>query len=251
MSKSRADLTSASRSRRGGGSSSRARRGSAPALTFFTKTHYVAGRIRAMILSGEMPPGTRVRQEQVAAELGVSATPIREAIRQLEAEGYLSTAPHLGAHVREINRDGLEEVYRVRSMLEGYLAREAASRTTPERIEEIERLVLEFDEAVKRGNAVAARRANYWLHELIWEIAEQPVTLEIVNTLWAKFPWDSLSSVPGRLERSGIEHHLLLRSLAEGNPEEAESVMRAHILGSSEDYFRFVATAGDERTGRP
>lgn len=210
---------------------------------FLTKKEYVAQRLREMIVSGQMAPGTRIRQLQFAADLGISATPVREAIRQLESEGYLQSRPHVGASVRAINREGLEEIYHVRSMLEGWLAREAASRMTDADIAELRGLCDEFNLFTRRDDHVAARRANYRLHRLIWERAAQSATLEIVNTLWAKFPWDTLNYVPGRDERTMREHEDLVAALQARDPEGAEAALRAHIASGRRDYFSSVAGA--------
>lgn len=208
-----------------------------PSAQFVTKKEYVALRLREMIVSGQMPPGTRIRQLQLAAELGISATPVREAIRQLETEGYLQSRPHAGASVREVNREGLEEIYHVRSMLEGWLAREAATRITPVDLADLRALCDEFKSDTQRGDHVAARRANYRLHRLVWERAEQSATLEIVNSLWAKFPWDTLNYVPGRDERTVREHEELFAALQARDPDVAESALRAHIASGRHDYF--------------
>lgn len=224
-----------------------------PSAQFVTKKEYVALRLREMIVSGQMPPGTRIRQLRLAVQLGISATPVREAIRQLETEGYLQSRPHVGASVREINREGLEEIYHVRSMLEGWLAREAATRMTDADLAELRALCDQFSLDTRRGDHVAARRANYRLHRLVWERAEQPTTLEIVNTLWAKFPWDTLNYVPGRPERTVREHEDLFAALRARDPDKAEAALREHIASGRRDYFASVAgarsAAGDG--GRP
>ena len=216
-----------------------------PPAQFVTKKEYVALRLREMIVSGQMAPGTRVRQLQLAADLGISATPVREAIRQLETEGYLQSRPHVGASVRQINREGLEEIYHVRSMLEGWLAREAATRMTDADLGELRALCDEFNADTRRGDHVAARRANYRLHRLVWERAEQSATLEIVNALWAKFPWDTLNYVPGRDERTVREHEALVAALQARDPGGAEAALRAHIASGRHDYFAPVAGTPD------
>ena len=219
-----------------------------PSAQFLTKKEYVALRLREMIVSGQMAPGTRIRQLQLAADLGISATPVREAIRQLESEGYVQSTPHVGASVREINRDGLEEIYHVRSMLEGWLAREAAGRMTSADLVILRALSDDFDQCTRSADPVGARRANYRLHRLVWERAEQPTTLEIVNTLWARFPWDTLNYVPGRDERTMHEHGALIAALQARDPDAAETALRAHIASGRHDYF--AALAGARPSGR-
>lgn len=212
---------------------------------FITKKDLVAGRLREMVVSGELKAGSRIRQQKLADEFGVSATPVREAIRQLEAEGYLQSRPHVGVQVAGINREGLQEIYQVRMLIEGWLARRAAHLITHDALDQLRTLASEFEAATVRDNLIAARRANYGLHRLIWELADAPVALEIVNSLWAKFPWDLLDYVPGRDERSVDEHHDLVAALEAKDPERAEAAIHVHIRSGRADYTRMVEAAGN------
>lgn len=212
---------------------------------FLTKKEYVARWLREMVISGAMRPGTRIRQQEIVEALGVSATPIREAIRQLETEGYLDSIPHIGASVRDVNRDGLDEVYHVRILLESWLAREAAVRLTSANMAELRDLARAFERATERNEIVDARRANYRLHQLVWEIAGQPVTLEVVRSLWAKFPWDTLGYVEGRGERSIREHEQLLDALEARDPDGAEAAIRSHILSGKRDFLTVQPSQSD------
>ena len=211
---------------------------------FITKKDLVAGRLREMVVSGELKAGSRIRQQELADQFGVSATPVREAIRQLEAEGYLQSRPHVGVHVAEINRKGLEEIYQVRMLIEGWLARRAAEIITHDALEQLRTLASEFEAATDEDNIIAARRANYGLHRLIWEMADAPVALEIVNSLWAKFPWDLLDYVPGRDERSVNEHHDLVAALEANDPDRAEASIHRHISSGRTDYRATVEAGG-------
>jgi len=211
---------------------------------FITKKDLVAGRLREMVVSGELKAGSRIRQQELADQFGVSATPVREAIRQLEAEGYLQSKPHVGVHVAEINRKGLHEVYQVRMLIEGWLARRAAEIITRDALAQLRTLASEFETATVEDNITAARRANYGLHRLIWELADAPAALEVVNSLWAKFPWDLLDYVPGRDKRSVDEHHDLVAALEAKDPDLAEAAIHRHISSGRADYMSTVEAAG-------
>ena len=211
---------------------------------FITKKEFVAGRLREMVVSGELKAGVRIRQQELADKLGVSATPVREAIRQLETEGYLQSEPHVSVHVAEINRKGLQEIYQVRMLIEGWLARRAAEVITDDALEQLRALATEFETATGEGNIIAARLANYELHRLIWELADAPVALEIVNSLWAKFPWDLLDYVPGRDERTVDEHHDLVAAMEAKDPDQAEASILAHIRSGRADYMATVEAVG-------
>lgn len=217
-----------------------ARNGSEP---FVTKSEYVARRLREMVISGEMPPGTKVRQQQVAEQFNVSPTPVREAIRQLEAEGYFESAPHVSARVAYFDHDALDEVYQVRALLEGRLAREAVRHMTPEVLERLRTLSAEFEDAVTRGDTVAERRTNYRFHSLVWQTAGQPVTLSLVESLWAKFP-QVLSRVPDRGARSTHEHARLLEALEAGDGAAAEAAVHAHVASGRAEMMQAGGGAG-------
>ena len=211
---------------------------------FITKKEFVAGRLRELIVSGELKPGARIRQQELADNFGVSATPVREAIRQLETEGYLQSEAHIGVHVAEINRKGLEEIYQVRMLIEGWLAHRAAERATDDALEQLRTLAAEFETAACEDNVIVARRANYELHRLIWELADAPVALNIVNSLWAKFPWDLLDYVPGRDQRSVHEHHDLVAALEAKDPDKAKASIVEHIGSGRADYTATIEAAG-------
>lgn len=216
---------------------------------FLTKNEYVTRWLRELVVSGEMAPGARVRQQQIAEMLGVSATPVREAIRQLQTEGYFTSAPHKGARVADLYREGLDEVYTLRAKLEGYLAREATARMNPQRLRELKKLSEQLRAVVKgrQKNRVEVRRLNYRLHRLLWEIAEQPLTLAIVNSLWGKFPI-LIGDLPGRDMQSVREHEVLLAALEAGNADAAEKAIVEHVEGGRRDYHRLRLESGHKYT---
>lgn len=212
---------------------------------YTTKQGYVADRLREMVVSGELRPGTRLRQQELADQFEVSPTPVREAIRQLETEGYLTSTPHVGVQVADVRRDGPAEVYEIRRLLEGRLAAEAAVRASEADVAWLRRAAAEFDEAVAKNDTVEARRINYRFHRRIWELADHHLTLEIVNSLWAKFPWDLLDYVPGRGERSRHEHEALVDAIAAHDPAGAEAALASHIASGQKDFLASADLNGE------
>jgi DNA-binding GntR family transcriptional regulator len=197
-----------------------------------TKKQYAANWLREMIVSGDLPPGRRVRQQEVADRLGISATPVREAILQLETEGYLESMPHVGVRVAELAADYRDEVTELRKLLEGQLARAAAQRITDEQIEQLKVLRVAFQDAVGRFDARDARRTNYQLHRFVWEVAGRDVTQQIVQGLWARVPWHSLDDVDVRGRQSAIEHEDLVNALIAHDQDEAQRATERHIESS-------------------
>lgn len=202
-----------------------------------TKAELVARRVREMVITGELEPGARVRQQEVAELLGVSPTPVREAFKRLVSEGYLTTAPHLGVTVADVHSGGSTEVYDLRKMLEGFLARSAAKHVTPSLLSELTALNEEFRESFQDGGEVTARKFNYQFHLKIWEAADKPIALRVVDLLWAQFPSDLFSYVPGRHERSYLEHAAMVQALKEGDADASELALQAHITSGQNDYL--------------
>lgn len=197
-----------------------------------TKKQYAADWLREMIVSGDLAPGRRVRQQEVADRLGISATPVREAILQLETEGYLESIAHVGVRVAKLADDHRDEVAELRKLLEGALAQAAAERITDEQIALLNQLHRSFEEAVGRFDAREARRLNYQLHRFIWQIAARDVTRQIVQGLWARVPWHRLDDVEVRGRQSVTEHEHLVAALSERDPEGARRAAEQHIASS-------------------
>lgn len=214
-------------------------------ITFTTKKEYAAQFLRERVISGELRSGDRVLQQKIASELGVSVTPVREAIRQLETEGYLESTAHVGVRVSRMHREGLDEVYHLRMELEGDLAAEAARRVTGAQLDGVRRCLELFKEAVQKGDRTGTRRANYRFHQAIWELAERPVTVELINSLWAKFPWDTLDDMENRGANAMMEHEEKLKALEARDPEASRKAEQHHISVSWQYVIAMQKRHGD------
>ncbi|MGF1616772.1 MAG: GntR family transcriptional regulator [Acidimicrobiia bacterium] len=203
----------------------------------FTKKQYAADWLREMVVSGDLEPGARIRQQHLADRLGISATPVREAILQLEVEGYLELIPHVGVRVAALDDDHGDEVTDLRKLLEGQLSRVACEVITDAQVDELKRFQQAFEDAVRRSDPRVARRTNYQLHRCIWGIADRVVTQRIVQGLWARVPWRALDDTAIRGSKSVVEHHDLVEALVNRNPGEAESATHRHI-DSSRNFMR-------------
>ncbi|MFQ3565740.1 MAG: GntR family transcriptional regulator [Aggregatilineales bacterium] len=194
-----------------------------------TKKDVLVEVLRDAILSGELQPGERLLQEELAERFQVSSTPVREAIQQLVAEGVLSHSPYRGVQVAEVDPEGVLEVYLMRSVLE----RLATERGVPNlTIADIRRLHAIHDEIVallhgeERGPMV---RLNREFHMCIYEAAKLPLLLQTVKTLWIKTPWDTLFVVPNRAQQIVVEHAAVLAAIDQADPELAGKRMQEHL----------------------
>lgn len=190
--------------------------------------------IRTRILSGHFQPGTRLKEEQLCEQCGVSRTPIREALRRLHQEGLVQFAPHRGAQVPEWSAEDLDEVFSLRAVLEGYAAARAAERIRPAAIDELQRLAEEMERAVAAkgpGYAAVFLSANKNFHNIILTAAESPrlqkmlvhvIELPIMHRTFEKYSGADIA-------RSMGHHRELIDAFRAGDGEWARSVMQSHL----------------------
>lgn len=124
----------------------------------------VAGHLRVRIMSGTLRPGTFIRLDETAAELGVSITPVREALRTLRGEGMVQLEPHRGHVVSPFTRDDIEDIFWLQAVIAGQLARSAAERVTDEEIDELERLAENVADAIEQRNTADVADAEFAFH---------------------------------------------------------------------------------------
>jgi DNA-binding GntR family transcriptional regulator len=194
-----------------------------------TKEEQVADFLREGILSGVYPRGSRLKQAEIAEQLKLSITPVREALKLLEAEGYVMGDNYRGVSVAPFNASASEEVLELRLMLESRLLRGAMDKVSAQDLAELRALADEFAAAFKAGDRAGARGVNYRLHRRLYSIADMPQTLHFVQILWARYPFDLINAVPGRGKEAAREHDEILRALLDGDASAAMLAMRKHI----------------------
>lgn len=139
--------------------------------------------LREAILKGELKPGERLMELQLAAKLGVSRTPIREAIRMLEQEGLAVTIPRKGAEVAKMTEKDMEDVLQVREALDELAATIACELITREELEELKRTMLEFEESTKTGDVKRIVEADVRFHDIIYKATDNPKLVSMLNNL--------------------------------------------------------------------
>jgi DNA-binding GntR family transcriptional regulator len=204
--------------------------------------------IRQGIVSGVFRPGEHLPQDAIAKALGVSRIPVRAALRQLEAEGFVTLEPHRGGTVKALSVDGVREVYDLRALLEVYALRVACAKITPGQITELEALEAEVEAAGDPNEWVDRRQAFY---RRLYETAELPITTALIMKLRADV---------GRywLMRKVAEDHdhslrVIIDALKHGDAERAEVWLRQHLEAVSAELQRLIAAetgaAGDPNGG--
>jgi len=198
-------------------------------MDYRTKEEQVADYLRERIISGVYPRGSRLKQAEIAEQLKLSITPVREALKLLEAEGYVSGDSYRGARVVPFDAAASGEILQLRLLLEAQLVRGAADKITARDIAELRELAKSFEDAFAGGDRAAARGINYRFHRRLYDVAGMPQTLHFVQILWARYPFDLINAVEGRGERAAREHDEILQALTLGDAAAAMLAMRQHI----------------------
>lgn len=194
-----------------------------------TKEEQVADYLRECIISGEYPRGSRLKQADIAERLRLSITPVREALKMLEAEGYINRDSYKGAQVVPFDTSASEEILQLRLLLEARLVQAAIEKVSAQDIKELNSLATEFADAFDSGDRATARGVNYRFHRRLYDIADQPHTLHFVQILWARYPFDLINAVSGRGDKAIDEHKAILNAFVARDVSAAILAMRQHI----------------------
>jgi DNA-binding GntR family transcriptional regulator len=217
----------------------------------------LAAAIQSRVLSGEIPTGTRLRQESLAAEFGVSRTPVREALRQLSASGVVTVQPNRGAIVRGPSPREIREAYAVRAELEGFAAELAVAHLGDaqlDQLREAERLFrLSIEEVIgdlRRGverdwtRQSEWERANNLFHRVIQEAAGNLQLHEAIAYLHLRFPrdltWAALSHSSHLLAENVEQHRRILEAIEARDPDRARRAMTEHVRSAGELVARLL-----------
>ena len=198
-------------------------------MDYRTKEEQVADYLRERIISGVYPRGSRLKQAEIAEQLHLSITPVREALKLLEAEGYVTGDSYRGARVVPFDAAASAEILQLRLLLEAQLVRGAIEKVSAQDIVELRALAKEFERQFETGDRAAARGVNYRLHRRLYDIAGMPQTLHFVLILWARYPFDLINAVQGRGQHAAQEHEDILRALTDGDVAACTLAMRQHI----------------------
>ena len=187
--------------------------------------------LRQAILRGELEPGERLMEIQLAERLGVSRTPIREAIRKLELEGLVLMIPRKGAEVAKISESNLRDVLEVRRSLEELAIDLACQRMTPEELEELKVTQEKFALAIKNGDAMQIAETDERYHEIIYDSTKNARLVQILNNLREQMYRYRLEYIKDEDKRQVllIEHERILKAISLRHVQEAKQAIREHI----------------------
>lgn len=193
----------------------------------------VARRVREMIVSGEVRGGDALRTEHLAAQFGVSATPVREALMSLSGEGLAELRPGRGFRVVQMSRQDFVDIYDAQAYFAGELAARAATHLTAAELANLYALQDQLVATCARGDA-ASERIEWELHALINRIARADRLSWLLRLTVRHAPFRAWSTVQGWSSAAPEDHLPLLRGLSRRNPRIARDAMTAHIRGVGE-----------------
>ena len=203
--------------------------------------------LRDAIRGGILKPGEWLKENDLADELLVSRTPVREAIRKLEQEGYVVTVPRRGAYVASVSIRDINEIFEIRAALEALACELAAERITDEEQERLERLLVGIGRAIEEHDM---ERTDIEFHELLYQAARNERLLVIIGNLreqLTRFRTISMS-YPGRLKATLEEHRAIVDAIGAGDARHARKVGAKH-MENSEQTLLYAIEEQEKKTG--
>ncbi len=198
------------------------------AISYVSKSDLVTDALRELITDRQLSPGTPLRQRDLAEQFDVSYTPVREALRRLEAEGLVARDVHRGASVAQTESDELAENFRILAALEALAGTLAVPKISDSDIAEIEDLHQQVAACDPAGGRLS--ELNRRLHFRIYECARSPMLLLLMRLLWRSFP---AGPQAGRPHAESVRQHAqLIAALKRRDGEQVAAVIREHVLGS-------------------
>lgn len=198
--------------------------------------------LRRAIMQGNLKPGERLMEIKLANRMGVSRTPIREAIRMLELEGLVVMIPRKGAQVAKITEKDLKDVLEVRMGLEQLAVKFATMRISDEQVAELFRASRQFEQAVKSDNLTEIAEADVHFHELVYQATGNARLIQLLNNLREQMYRYRIEYLKGQEVRASLvkEHDILCEKLKARDMEGAREIMEAHIERQEEAILQSI-----------
>ncbi|MGW7100823.1 GntR family transcriptional regulator [Streptomyces sp. NPDC054883] len=215
--------------------------------------HAVCTAIRDDIVSGVFEPGGRLTEEVLARRYGVSRVPVREALRTLEAEGFVTTRRHAGACVAEPTDQEAADLLELRALLEPLAAARAARRRTEGHLKVLRGLVRLGQERARSGRGEDLRALGGWFHETLAQASASPGLISVLTQTRHKIAWMYVVQAPARPVDSWAEHGAIVDAVARGDAERARALTALHAdraAGSHRPRVRTSQPAVNMASGR-
>jgi len=197
-----------------------------------SKTEKVYKILQEDIIERRLLPGQRLVERELIGRLGVSKTPVREALARLERDGLVKGSLHQSAVVARILRKDAVEIYDLREVLEGLAAKNAAEKITPEKVEELHSIIKLSEDCIKENNLKEYARLDLQFHHLVGIISENERLCEMMRQLrdQARILMSTSMTLPGRGAKISLsEHKKIVEAIVNQNPDLAKEMAKEHI----------------------
>jgi len=197
---------------------------------------WVTASLREAVLNGYFEPGEKLDQDLIAEELRVSRTPVREALKRLESEGFIEVRPHHGAFIAEVSPQDIREVYEIRRLLEAEIVRQVTPSIPESVLNELDRSLTETQAQIDAGDTTKHFESDIHFHGTILDFVENGLLKEILDSLTNRITIVRrfAQSKPGpHLVESLKEHRAILQAMRQRDAKQAAELMRHHLEGSS------------------
>ena len=216
-----------------------------------TAQEAVLAEIREQLLDGRLAPGGSIRPDALGDELGVSAVPVREALRILEGEGHVHYRPHRGYVVATLDVDDLIEIYRIRELLETEAVRLAFPRLRGDTVARLREIVHEMDEA--QDDVISLTAVNRRFHFTLFEAAEMPQMVRVLRILWDSSDRYRLRYLMSPENRQLVhdQHQRMMQAVADGDVEtfiDESQKHRAHAIAALAEAFETAAMEPEQKS---
>ena len=193
------------------------------------------------ILSGKYAVDEELKEKTIGDELGVSRTPVREALRQLELQGLVTITPNKGAHVTGFSKEDLNDIYEIRSVMEGLCAKWAAKKATPEQIEELEEIVYLTEFHVSKGHSEQVFELDNKFHETLYQASGSKVLAGVLTDFhnYVQRVRKITLADPKRAVASNEEHRKIVEALKAKDSKKAEELATIHMMNTIQNMDQY------------
>lgn len=217
-------------------------RRAARAPVHLTKTQVALETLRESIRSGDMTPGERLRVDDLTVTLNMSPTPIREALRLLQADGLIEFKPHHEIVIAPVSSVRTAEIYQLRARLEPYAVELAVPRMGEEQLARLRTVHERVSKAVRSGRGSTVSESNGEWHWTIYNQCGSQYLIDFIQRLWDAFPWRTIWAISGRSEQSLADHDAIMEAISRHDAQLAAERMREHVLSGVDTLISRLET---------
>ena len=205
--------------------------------------------LKKAISRGAITPGSRLVESRIADSIGVSRTPVREALHKLESQGFLKKLPAGGFTVLGLTSQDIDETFGIRSVLESYAARLAAENHTPADLERLEKKIREYQRCLETGQAAELEKINTQFHELIYTLSNSPRLIKMINDLKAQIQRfrHIILSQEAMARQSNRDHKQMVAAIRRHDTDGVEKLVKEHILRGKAAVLEQLADSTAEK----